>query len=86
MVQARPVAILRFSLKYVFNARAFADALIPEPIPIIQFQMNRKLNNVISYFNLPYKIEKVIKYVMNELDIDINNIDAAMTTAPIKPT
>lgn len=28
-----PVAILRFSLKYVFNAREFADCVIPIPDP-----------------------------------------------------
>lgn len=32
-VHVMPVAILRFSLKYVFTANEFADALIPAPIP-----------------------------------------------------
>lgn len=32
-VHEHPVAIRRFSLKYVFKARAFADALIPIPAP-----------------------------------------------------
>lgn len=35
-VQEIPVAIRRFSLKYVFNARAFADWFIPVPAPTIR--------------------------------------------------
>lgn len=32
-VHAMPVAIRRFSLKYVFNANEFADEFIPVPRP-----------------------------------------------------
>lgn len=34
-VHDRPVAMRRFSLKYVFNASELADEFIPDPAPIL---------------------------------------------------
>lgn len=36
-VHDRPVAIRRFSLKYVFKASELADELIPDPAPVWGF-------------------------------------------------
>lgn len=36
--------------------------------------------------SLPYKIENVSKYVMNEFETDVKYIETATSNAPNKPT
>lgn len=72
-----PVAMRRFSLKYVFNANELAEEFIPEPAPV-RVIFRKALSKLVIIQgrntckeNLPYKMENVIKYVVNELEIDV---------------
>lgn len=58
-VHDKPVAIRRFSLKYVFNASEFADEFIPDPSPMLKSNANLinsfELTN--GEFNENYRIK-----------------------------